>query len=371
MDRVAIVHDWLVTNAGSEKVLECMLELFPQADLFSIVDFLSEKDREEILGARYAKHSFIQHLPFSKKHFRNYLYLFPRAIESFDLSDYDLVLTSSWAFAKGAKTTGKQLSICYCHTPIRYAWDLKSEYLGGLSLPKRIAAEIILAAIRRWDKGTVDRVDMFIANSRFVRRRIRNIYHREAHVIYPPVDVERFLPWYDKEDYYLTVSRFVPYKHVDLIVEAFAATDRKLVVVGDGPQMDLIKRRATKNIELLGFKPHSELVELMQKAKAFVFAAVEDFGIAPVEALSCATPVIAYGFGGVTESVQDGMNGILYRDRSPEGIRKAVDRFERIADRLDPAYIRKSAERFSRGRFLREFGSLVNSALLHRNELGK
>jgi glycosyltransferase involved in cell wall biosynthesis len=323
-------------------------------------------DEEKIKGTVFEKAeiytSFIQSLPFSKKKYRYYLFLFPLAVEQFDLSEYDVILSSSHAVAKGVLTTSNQLHICYCHTPIRYAWDLYHEYLRNTKLSKGVKgfiAKLILHYLRIWDLTTANRVDYFIANSKYVARRIKKIYGRDSAVIYPPVDIDKFELETEKENFYLTASRLVPYKRVDLIVEAFSNTDRKLIVVGDGPDMDKIKKKAGKNVEILGYQPDEILVDLMRKAKAFIFAAEEDFGITPVEAQACGTPVICLGKGGTKETVIDMITGIYFQEQTVESILKAVEKFERNMDSFDPKIIRKNALKFSRERFEREIESFV------------
>jgi len=350
--KIAIVHDWLVTDAGAEKVLKAILEIYPDADVFSIVDFLSDVDRESVLGERCATTSFIQKLPFAKKHFRNYLPLFPKAVESFDLSSYDIIISSSWAFAKGIKKDKNQLHICYCHTPIRYAWDLYDEYTSNLAFLKKQLVKLALGYIRKWDVDT-SCVDFFIANSEFVKTRIAKTYGRDAFVIYPPVDTCDFKLAMAKGDYYLTASRLVGYKKTRLIVEAFVQNGKRLLVVGDGEELDSIKHIATPNIEVLGYRSRGELITLMQNAKAFVYAALEDFGIVPVEAMSCGTPVIAYGVGGVAESVIDGVCGLHFMEQSVDAINQAVNRFESME--FDSKRISERADAFSKERFIGHF----------------
>ncbi len=329
--KVAVIHDWLVVNAGAEKVLKEILELFPNADIFSIVDFLSKKDREAILNGKFAKSTFIQKLPFAKSHFRNYLPIFPRAIESLNLSGYDLIISSSWAFAKGVKRKEGQVHICYCHTPIRYAWDLYEEYVSNLKEPKKFLVEMTLKYIRYWDIKSLDRVDYFIANSNFVKRRIKNIYKKDAKVIYPPVDVEKFTLYEQKENFYLTASRLVPYKKTKLIVEAFnKMPDKELVVIGAGEELEAIKAIAKDNITVLGYQEDRVLIDFMQRAKAFVYAAIEDFGIVPVEAMACGTPVVALNKGGTAESVIDGFSGVLFENQTCDDIILAIKRFEEL-----------------------------------------
>lgn len=351
--KTAIIHDWLVVDAGAEKVLSAMLELYPDADVYALVDFLSDSDREAVLGGRYAKTSFIQHLPFAREHFRNYLPLFPTAIERFDLSVYDLIISSSWAVAKGVKTTKDQKHICYCHTPIRYAWDLYEEYTANLPLLKKQLVQATLAYIRRWDKKSSARVDSFIANSAFVAERIERIYGRKACIVHPPVDIESFALCAQKNDYYLTASRLVGYKKVDLIVEAFnQMPHKKLVVIGGGEEFERISALAKDNIVMLGHTDRTKMIEYMQNARAFVYAALEDFGIVPIEAMACGTPIIAYGVGGVRESVMEGIGGVFFAEQSVIAIKDAVLRFE--SESFSPQLIRDSVLRFDKQRFIEE-----------------
>ncbi|KIZ33139.1 glycosyl transferase family 1, partial [Raoultella ornithinolytica] len=283
------------------------VDIFPQSELYSIVDFLSE-DARSFFHNKKAKTSFIQNFPFAKKKYQKYLPFMPMAVEQLDVSSHDVILSSSHAVAKGVLTGPDQLHISYVHSPIRYAWDLQHQYLKESGLHKGLKgllAKWILHKIRMWDVRTSSGVDHYIANSHFIARRIEKVYGRTAEVIYPPVAVNRFLLDEDKQDYYFTASRLVPYKRIDLIVEAFSKMpDKKLVVIGDGSEMDKVKSKAGANISILGYQPDSVMQEHMQKAKAFVFAAEEDFGITPVEAQACGTPIIAYGKGGALETVR-------------------------------------------------------------------
>lgn len=361
--KVAIVHDWLVTYAGAERVLEQLLQLWPQADLFSIVDFLPENQRQHILNKKVHT-SFIQKLPFAQRHYRHYLPLMPLAIEQFDLSGYDVVISSSHAVAKGVLTGPDQLHVCYCHTPIRYAWDLQHQYLSQSGLDKGLKGAItryLLHKIRNWDARTANGVDVFVANSQYIARRIYKVYRRHATVIYPNVDTQTFRPAEPilKEDFYLTASRMVPYKKMDLIVQAFnAMPDKKLVVIGDGPDMEKIRAQAGANIQLLGYQSHEVLLDAMQRAKAFVFAAEEDFGIVPVEAQACGTPVIAFARGGAVETVVHGKTGWLFHEQSQTALTQAVHDFE-THFQSDPEQIRQHAQQFSTERFQEQFYELL------------
>ena len=355
--KVALVCEWLITFAGSEKVAEAILSVFPQADVYAVVDFLPEENRGWLRG-KEVHTTFIQKLPGAKKHYKSYLPLMPLAVEQLDMSGYDLIISSSHAVAKGVLTGPDQVHISYVHSPIRYAWDLTHQYLREANLTKGLKswlARFILHYMRIWDTRTANGVDAFIANSGFIARRIRKVYGREAKVIFPPVDVEGFTCCEEKEDYYLTASRLVPYKRVKLIVEAFnAMPDKKLVVIGDGPDYESIKAIARDNIELMGYQSHEVLKEKMQHARAFVFAAEEDFGITPVEAQACGTPVIAYGKGGATETVRE-ETGLFFYEQSQEAIQEAVQAFENRT--YLPGKCRQNAERFSAEIFLQTFGS--------------
>ncbi len=337
MYKIAIVTDWLVTVGGAEKVLEQLLQCYPEADVYSLVDFLPNADRG-IIHNKKVTTSFIQKLPFAKTKYRAYLPLMTLAVEQFDLSKYDLVISSSHSIAKGVITGPDQLHICYCHTPMRYAWDLQHQYLKGSNLTTGIKSwitRLILHKIRIWDLRTSNGVDFFIANSKYIARRIWKVYRREADVIYPPVATTINDLEYKREDFYVTVSRMVVYKKIDIIVEAFIKNpNRKLVVIGSGPMLKNIMHQARNvdNIQVLGFQSDAVLVDYLRRAKAFVFAAEEDFGILPVEAQAYGAPVIAYSKGGVTESViVDGNNrtGLFFDEQTVESLNLAIDMFEK------------------------------------------
>jgi glycosyltransferase involved in cell wall biosynthesis len=360
--RVAIVHEWLVTYAGSEKVLRAMLSIFPEADLYCLVDALPA-DRRDWLAGHRLQTSFLQRMPGVGRYYRYLLPLMPFAVEQFDLSSYDVVISNSHAVAKGVLTAGDQLHICYCYTPMRYAWELQHQYLAEAHLDaglKSLVARWMLHKSRLWDLRTSNSVDQFVACSHYIARRIQKAYRRDSVVIYPNVAVNDFALCEAKSDYYVTCSRMVPYKKINLIVETFASMPkRKLIVIGDGPQYNELLALASPNVTLLGSQPHNVLVHHLQHAKAFIFAAEEDFGIAPIEAQACGTPVLAYGKGGATETVIDGVTGYLFDEQTPESISKVVDRFERSADRFRPSDIRKHACTFSEAVFKEKFYDLV------------
>jgi glycosyltransferase involved in cell wall biosynthesis len=361
----AIAHEWFVSYAGSERVVEQMLAVYPQADLFSLVDFL-EPGQRSFIQDKPVQTSFIQNLPFSRRAFRQYLPLMPLAVEQFDLTAYDLVISSNHAVTKGVITGPNQLHICMCYSPMRYAWDLQHQYLresgAGRGL-KGGAVRWMLHQLRQWDYRTANGVDHFIAISEFIARRIWKVYRRRATVIYPPVDVEAFAVVPEKQDFYLAASRLVPYKRIDLIVSTFAdLPDKQLVVIGDGPEMAKIQQIAAPNVTLLGYQPFSVLREHLQNARAFIFAAEEDFGILPVEAQAAGTPVIAYGRGGALETVLDNQTGLFFSQQTPSDLADAIGKFEQISSAFDPWLIRQNAERFGVERFRQEFRDFVEDA---------
>lgn len=362
--RIALVQDWLTEMGGAEKVFHELFKLYPNADIYTLIyknDILKKLE----IPVSQVTSSFIQKLPFSETKYRNYLPLFPLAIESFDLSRYDLIISSSYAVAKGVLTHSNQLHICYCHSPVRYAWDLHHQYLKESGLNKGLKGLIVkyfLHKLRIWDISSVNRVDSFIGNSKYIAKRIKKLYDRDARVIYPPVSVSDFECVSDKEDFYLTCSRMVPYKKVDLIVESFRSLpDKRLVVIGTGPDMDKVRRVAGPNVDLMGYQSFEVLKDHMQRAKAFIYAAEEDFGIVPVEAQACGTPVIAFGKGGVTETVKSltnsdsGPTGILFNSQDVDSLCEAIKYFEKVQNIFNAQKIRKNAELFCRKNFIKNF----------------
>ncbi len=363
--KIAIVHEWLATYAGSERVVEQMLQVFPQADLFSVVDFVPPAERGFLQG-HTPKTTFIQRLPWARTRFRAYLPLMPLAVEQLDLSAYDIVLSSNHAVAKGVITGPHQLHISYVHSPMRYAWDLQHQYLAESGLARGVKsalARAMLHYLRLWDRSSANGVDVFVANSRFIAQRIRKVYRREARVLYPPVDIERFALRQDKEDFYLCASRMVPYKRVPLVVEAFAGMpDKRLVVIGDGPDHARVAASLPPNVMLLGYQPTAQLVDYMQRARALVFAAEEDFGIAPVEAQACGTPVIAFGRGGSLETVRGSdpqRTGLFFMEQTVEAIRDAVLRFDSESESFTPDSCRQHAEGFATAVFRNRMAAMV------------
>lgn len=376
--RTAIVHEWFDTYAGSEKVVEQLLHLYPHADVFACVDMLPP-DARAFLQGHPVTTTFIQRLPFARKRFRSYLPLMPLAMEQLDLSGYDLVLSSSHAVAKGVITGPHQLHVSYVHSPMRYAWDMQHQYLAEAGLQrglKSAIARLSLHYLRMWDLRTAPGVDVFVANSHFIARRIRKVYGRDAQVVFPPVDVERFplrAANAGADGYYLAASRMVPYKRMPMIVEAFRSLpDLRLVVIGDGADFERCRALAGPNVELLGYQPQAEMVRRMQGARGFIMAAEEDFGITPVEAQACGTPVIAYGRGGSLETVR-GLDetrpdaaaeatGVFFDEQTAHSLAQAIRRFEGMTGRFDPAACRRHAERFSIAAFREHMREVVDRA---------
>ncbi|MFT7553587.1 MAG: glycosyltransferase involved in cell wall biosynthesis [Rhodothermales bacterium] len=349
--RVAVVHDWLPVAAGAELVLEQILAVFPQADVFTLLNYLEGKDAQFLEGHSVST-SFIERLPGARTRYRYYLPLAPLAIEQFDLREYDLVISSSYVVAKGALTGPDQLHVSYIHSPIRYAWDEYFSNLDALAdrgVIVRGLLRLVLHYMRLYDGATASRPDALLANSAFVARRIRKYWGREAQVLYPPVAVPDARPRVPG-DYFVTASRLVPYKRVDVLVQAFAQLpDERLIVLGDGPELRKLRGLSTRNVEFMGHVSREELLGKVAGAKAFLFAAREDFGIAPVEAQALGTPVIAYGRGGVTETVVEGRTGMFFESQTPGAVAAAVSEFEESD--FDRTVIAEHGRRYGAARF--------------------
>jgi len=377
--RVALVHDWLDTWGGGEVVLAEFLRVFPGADIYTLVDFLGPKERARLGDARVVD-TVLGAIPGSRRWFRYAAVVRPELIERFDLSGYDVVVSDSHAIAKGARTGPGQVHVCYCHTPARFAWTMAATYSERASETaawRRPVVEYLLARFRRWDRAASRRVDRFLANSRHIAAEISRCYAREALVVHPPVDVERFaqaasargsdLPRAD----YVTVSRLVPYKRIDVLTEAFRLLpDRRLLVIGDGPERQRLEALAVPNVEFVGAQDDAATARLVAGARAFVFAALEDFGIAPVEAQAAGTPVIAYGRGGVRESIRGlddrAPTGVFFNAQAPMAVAAAVQEFEAATERITAAACRENAVRFSGARFRDEITRAVDEACAAR-----
>ena len=359
--RVAIVHYWLLTMRGGERVVEALCELYPDADIFTHVA------KPEALSDTIRRHRIqetsIARLPGARRHYQKYLPLMPLALEKLDLREYDLVISSECGPAKGVITTPRTLHVCYCHSPMRYVWDMHWDYVKGVSKPLRPLARGLLHYLRRWDLASAFRVDHFLANSEFVARRIHKHYRRDAEVIHPPVDAAAYEPAGSTGDYYLMVARLVPYKRADLAVRAFTRAGKPLRVIGDGEQLASLRRMAGPTVEVIGRQPASVIRESYARCRALVFPGEEDFGIVPVEAMASGRPVIAYGRGGALETVVDGRTGLFFDEQTEESLLAAVERFEQVEDAFDPAEIRRHAGAFDREVFKERFKARVDELL--------
>ena len=369
--KVALIHDWLTGMRGGEKVLEVFCELYPNADLYTLLH-VPGSCSPRIEGMRI-RTSFIQKLPDVARNYRRYLPLFPHAIESFDLSSYDVVISSSHCVAKGVITPPSATHVSYIHTPMRYMWDQFGEYFGaGKAGPvTRLAAQVAGPFLRAWDEASSMRVDRYLANSNQVAERIRKRYRRDAVVIYPPVDLAKFklVPREQRGDFYLMVGAFAPYKRVDLAIEAFRQLGRPLKIVGAGQVGPDIARIAKGNVELLGPRSDDEIAHLYARCRAFVFPGEEDFGITPLEAQASGRPVIAFGKGGALETVvglgpSDARpTGVFFPTQSVESVIEAVKRLEANEHRFDPHVARANAETFDRPHFKRRLEGFLRSAI--------
>lgn len=339
--KVAIVHYWLVTMRGGEKVVEVLCDIFPEADIFTLVHDPSKVSTK--INSHKITTSFIQKIPFGVTKYQSYLPLHPFAIEQFDLSTYDLIISSESGVAKGVLAPPDACHICYCHSPMRYLWNMYNEYAGGLSKWKRIMWALISNYMRQWDYANSQRVDYFIANSRNVQSRIRRYYARDSAVIYPPLDFQKFQPG-RSEDFYLFVGQLNPYKKVDLAVRAFNQLGIKLVIIGAGPQHRELKRLAQSNVVLLGRQPNQVIIDYYSRCKGFVFPGEEDFGITPLEAMAAGKPVIAYARGGAIETVVEGKTGVFFSEQSVPSLLEAVKKAEGIE--WKPEHIREHAQQF-------------------------
>jgi len=353
--RVALVHDWLTGMRGGERCLEVFGELFPAADLYTLLHVPGSVS--PAIENRRIVTSFIQRLPQAERRYRRYLPLFPAAVRAFDLRGYDLVLSSSHAVAKSVRVPAGALHVCYCFTPMRYVWDLYDDYFGPRSgLATRLLMPPVAAWLRRWDRRTAAGVHQFVAISRFVADRIRRAYGRDADVIHPPVDVSRFRVDEAPGEFYLVVSALTPYKRVDLAVEACNRLGRRLVVVGTGPEDRRLRALAGPTVELLGWRDDAQTAELYARCRALLFPPLEDFGITPLEAMAAGRPVIAFGEGGARETVVppgegEPPTGLFFARQTVEDLVDAIRRFEASAHQFEPKALRRRAEAFDRPLF--------------------
>ena len=358
-NKIALVHDWLVSMRGGERVLEVLCTLFPDAHLFTLVH---QKGSLSLPIERMKiQTSFLQQMPLGVSHYQYYLPVFPYAAQSLDASDYDLVISSSSAVAKSVKTRTDGLHICYCHTPTRYLWDQYDQYFGKgrASLATRVAMRMVRDYLRRWDVATARDVHYFIANSRYVQERIKRIYDRDAEVIYPPVDVKRFSVSAQQDGYFLIVSALVPYKRIDLAIHAFNTLGVRLLIIGTGSEEKKLKAIAKPNIEFLGAVHDDDVKKYYEKCRAVIFPGEEDFGIVPAEAMACGKPVIAFGKGGARETIVDGITGVFFHEQTALSLMGAVNRYERMS--FDPYRIRAHVEQFDKEIFTSAIAASISA----------
>ncbi len=360
--RVALVHDWLVTMRGAENVLSVLAELYPDADLFTLVHKKGALSPE--LEARNIRTSFLQRMPFGVSGYRRYLPLMPAAIESFDLRNYDLVISSSYCVAKGVITDPQSVHLSYVHTPMRYVWEQQHEYFGAgrAGFFTRLIARLATSRLRAWDEGSARRVDRYFANSHHVARRVKKRYGAVAEVLHPPVDAARFaIDPRGPGDYFLMVNGMAPYKRIDLGVEAFGRLGKKLVVIGGGMDEKRVRARAAAHVEFLGYVPSAALPNLYARARALIFPGEEDFGIVPLEAMASGRPVIAFGRGGALETVT-AETGVFFQEQTVDGLCAAVTEFEAREREFQPEAIRRHALTFDRPGFKARLGAAIAAA---------
>ncbi|MFK5953152.1 MAG: glycosyltransferase [Desulfobacterium sp.] len=360
--KVAIIHYWLVNMRGGEKVVEAFCDMFPDADIFTHVvdlDHISKKLKRHTINT-----SFIQRLPKAKRFYQSYLPLMPLALEQLDLRGYDLILSSESGPAKGVITSPDSLHICYCHTPMRYLWDMYHDYRDNTGLLKRILMPSIIHYLRMWDFSSAYRVDSFIANSSFIKKRINKYYRRSAKIISPPVDTTAFEPSDIIENFYLVVGQLVNYKRVDIAIDAFIDSGKQLIVIGEGEMFPYLQKKIKdKNITLMGHQPFSVIREKLATCKALIFPGMEDFGIVPVEAMASGRPVIAYGKGGILDSVIDGVTGIFFDEQTPRSLNNAINKFEGLENNFSSSQIIEHAKKFDKTRFISKMQAHINEQL--------
>jgi glycosyltransferase involved in cell wall biosynthesis len=359
--RIAIIHYWFTTWRGGEAVVQSIADLFPEADIFAHV--IDQELMARKFPGRSVRTTFISKLPAARKICQGYLPLMPLALEALDLRSYDLVISSESGPAKGVITRPEAVHISYCHSPMRYAWDMYHEYRESASPVTRLLMSPVLHYMRMWDQLSSQRVDYFLANSAFVAKRIRKCYGRESTVLYPPVDVDAFAPSATQDDYFLSVGQLVPYKRPDLFVDSFNDSGLPLRVIGEGPLLKKLRKRASGNVTFLGRQPFKAIREHYSRCRALVFPGVEDFGIVPVEAMASGRPVIAFARGGALETVVPGVTGVLFAEQTSAGLTAAVREFEAIESHFEPARLVAHAAQFSRARFQTEFKAYVEARI--------
>ena len=364
--KIALVHDWLTGMRGGERVLETLCELYPSADLYTLV--YKKGSISPIIENRKIFVSFIQKLPFAQRGYRYYLPLMPKAIEDFDFKDYDLIISSSHCVAKGI-IPRNALHICYCHTPMRYIWEMYGEYKQRLSIFAKVGLSIYRSYLKRWDISSAQRVDYFIANSKNVANRIKKCYNRKATVIYPPLNTERFILNNESEDFYLIVSAFVPYKRIDLAIEAFNILGYSLKIIGTGQEETRLKKIARANVEFLGWQSDELVKDYYARCKAVIFPGEEDFGLVPLEAIASGKPVIAYAKGGALETIREGETGLFFYPQITSALIEAVQQFEKKIGSFNPERIRQYALPFGKEIFKKKMKEFIEEKINDAKEI--
>ena len=359
--KIALVHDYLNQYGGAERVLEKLAEMFPEAPIFTLLYYPQNIPSESVIHQRKIITSFLQKVPLAKKYHRPFIFLAPSAIEQIDLSDYDLVISSSANFAKGVITRSNTLHLCYCHTPTRYLWDDACRFAKNYQ-PFLLARPLIpslLNYLRLWDFQAAQRVDLFVANSNFISQRIKKHYRRKSEVIYPPVKISKYY-FAEPDNYFLAVGRLLPYKRFDLIIKAFNYLGWPIKIIGAGREENRLKKMAKNNVEFLGKVSDQQLIDLYAHSRALIFPQEEDFGLVVVEALASGKPVIAFGAGGALETVRDGENGIFFNHQTENSLIQALKKFEKISF-SSPEGIRQSVQRFDEKVFEEKFRKVVEN----------
>jgi len=364
--RVALVHDYLNQYGGAERVLEAFCEIWPEAPIFTLI--YDRQRTGQAFDGRRIKTSFLQKIPFVRSHHRPFLMLMPLAIESFDFSKYDLVISDSASFAKGIITRSSTLHICYCHTPTRYAWDDSHKYIREFGYPSFVRAAIpfFMNYLRVWDQAAAERPDKFIANSQFVASRIQKYYQKKAAVIHPPVNAKLFYVSQEADEFFLIVARFLSYKRLDIAIKAFNLLGLPLKIVGDGPDSAKLRRMAGRNIEFLGLVSDARLRELYARCQAFIFPQEEDFGITAVEAMASGRPVIAYQAGGALETIKQGVSGLFFKAQTVDSLVLALKQFN--SDDFKPQIIREEAMQFDKEIFKQKIKDFVQNCWAEHKE---
>lgn len=359
--KVAIVHYWWLSNRGGEAVVSALVEMFPCADLY--IHVCDEDLVRQTLGPDFKGRivtSFVSRLPGAKRHYQKYLPIMPLALEQWDLTEYDLVISSESGPTKGVVTRPDALHVCYCHSPMRYLWDMYHQYLGGAGYLIRLLFPFLAHWLRIWDQASADRVDFFVANSTFIASRIRKFYRRDAEIIFPPVNVAEFSNTRPREDFYLYLGQLVAYKRADLAVAAFNRLGLPLVIIGEGELFEELKSQAAPNVRLLGRQPFSVVKDHLERCKGLVFPGVEDFGIVPVEAMAAGAPVLAYAKGGVLDTVIDGKTGFLFHEQSVEALMNVVKKYENGERVFDVEYLHEHALKFDKTVFKSNFRAFLD-----------